>query len=485
MRPLLLLAAGVTLFAASLDPAEQARLAPIQANTLKGHISFLASDALEGRDTPSRGLDVAAEYIASQFRRFSLEPAGDNGYFQTANYVTVRQPLDTFELTLDSAGKSWKAPKDKIALSSSAAVKLTSVPVVKVDLSEEAAAVPGRSAVQGKAVILLLPGGRNPAARQKREAVLALSPAIVITSGFLMRQSQLREAQPANAASAVPLVTTNDTDFTALAAALDPAATLSANIPAPVEEPTPLKNIVARITGSDPALRDSYLLLTAHYDHTGVNPRGEGDRINNGANDDASGVATVLSIAEAFSRSPQRPKRTVVFMMYFGEEKGLVGSRFYARHPIFPLAQTIANLNFEHMGRTDDNEGDRTGKLTTTGYTYTTLTDTLIEAGKQTGTEAWMHERNSDGFFGSSDNQALADAGVPAITICVSYIFPDYHRVGDHWDKINYPNMENAVRTAALTSWRIANADQAPKWIDSNPKVSRYLNAWKVLHGMH
>jgi hypothetical protein len=465
MRPLLLLAAGVTLFAASLDPAEQALLQPIQANTLKGHISFLASDALEGRDTPSRGLDVAAEYIASQFRRFNLEPAGDNGYFQTANYVTVRQPLDTFELTLESAGKSWKAPKDKIALSSTAAAKLTSVSVVKVDLTDDATPLPDRAAIQGKAVVLLLPTGRNPNARQKREALLALSPAIVISPGFAMRPAQLREAQPASSGPVVPTVTSNDPDLTALISSLDAAATLSANIPAPVEEPVVLKNIAGKITGSDPTLKETYLLLTAHYDHTGINPRGDGDRINNGANDDASGVATVLALAEAFSHSAQKPKRTVVFMTYFGEEKGLVGSRYYARHPLFPLAQTIANLNFEHMGRTDDNEGDRTGKLTCTGYTYTTLTDTFIEAGKQTGTEAWMHERNSDAFFGSSDN-------------------PDYHRPGDHWDKINYANMETTTRTVALTSWRIANAAQAPKWVESNPKVTRYLNAWKKLHGM-
>ncbi|MBI5086917.1 MAG: M20/M25/M40 family metallo-hydrolase, partial [Acidobacteria bacterium] len=229
----------------------------------------------------------------------------------------------------------------------------------------------------------------------------------------------------------------------------------------------------------------SYVLLTAHYDHIGVSARGDGDRINNGANDDASGVASVLALAEAFSKLPQRPRRTLVFMTYFGEEKGLLGSRWYAAHPVFPLAQTVANLNFEHMGRTDDNDGPRAGRITASGFDYTTLGDVLTAAGKLTGVEAWKHERNSDAFFARSDNQALADAGIPAITVCVAWIFPDYHRPSDHWDKLDYENMRNAVATGAIAVSRVADSAEAPQWIESNPKVAKYFKAWRGLHGMH
>ena len=290
---------------------------------------------------------------------------------------------------------------------------------------------------------------------------------------------------PTTAAKRAPVVTINDPQFQQAAESLDASSRLSLSIQAPSEEPVPLKNVNGILEGSDPQLAKTYLLLTAHYDHTGVNPRGDGDRINNGANDDASGVATILALAEAFSHASQRPKRTLVFIAYFGEEKGLLGSRFYSQHPVFPLAQTIANLNFEHMGRTDDNEGSRAGKITSTGFDYSTLGQALTEAGQLTGVEAWKHPTNSDSFFNSSDNQPLALAGVPAITVAVAWIFPDYHRPGDHWDKIDYPNMQQAVRTAALTAARVANSDTAPTWIDSNPKVANYLKAWRTLHGQN
>ncbi|MBN9661263.1 MAG: M28 family peptidase [Acidobacteria bacterium] len=483
MRYLLVLALAASVFAAQpLSPAEEALLAPITANVLKGHISFLASDALEGRDTPSKGLDVAAEYIASQFRRNGLEPAGDDGYFQTANYVNVTQPADGLEITLTSGGKSWKSDREHVMISSSGATQVKGAAVVKVTVTDENTPLPERSLVEGKAVILIAPQPRSRAMVRKRESILELGPAIVVTGGFTgFGRTRLREASE-NAAQRPPMVTTSDPDFNSFVASLDDAATLDATVPAPVIQPVKLKNIIATLPGSDPALRDTYILLTAHYDHIGISPRGEGDRLNNGANDDASGVATVLALAESFAKSAARPKRTLVFMTYFGEEKGLFGSRFYGSHPVFPLTKTVANLNFEHMGRTDDTEGDRTGKITASGFDYTSLGEVLKEAGKATGIEAWKHDTNSDEFFGRSDNQSLADSGVPAITVAVSWIFPDYHRPGDHWEKINYPNMEKEVRTCALAVERIGNSTEPVKWNESNSKTSKYVEAWRKLH---
>lgn len=483
MRYLLVPALAATLFAASpLSPAEEALLAPITANVLKGHISFLASDALEGRDTPSKGLDVAAEYIAAQFRRDGLEPAGDDGYFQTANYAIVTQPTEGLEVTLTSGAKTWKSDHEHVMVSSSAATQVHGVPVVKVTIEDENTPMPERSTVEGKAVLLVAPMPRSRAMLRKRESILELGPAIVITGGFTgFGRSRLREADEA-AAAHPPMVTTSDPEFNTFAASLAADATLDATVPAPEMKPVKLKNVIAKLPGSDPALKDTYILLTAHYDHIGINTRGEGDRLNNGANDDASGVATVLTLAEAFSKAHTAPKRTVVFMTYFGEEKGLVGSRYYGSHPVFPLAKTIANLNFEHMGRTDDNEGDRTGKITASGFDYTTLGEALTQAGKVTGIQAWQHEKNTDAFFGRSDNQSLADSGVPAITVTVSWIFPDYHRPGDEWPKINYPNMEKEVRTCALAVEHVANDPQPVRWLETNPKTERYFEAWKKLH---
>jgi Zn-dependent M28 family amino/carboxypeptidase len=262
-------------------------------------------------------------------------------------------------------------------------------------------------------------------------------------------------------------------------------ATITAKLPAATEEPVKLKNVIAVLRGSDPLLKDTYVLVTAHYDHIGLSRSQAADNINNGANDDASGVACMLELAAAFSGLAERPRRSIVFMAYFGEERGLLGSRYYTRNPVFPLAKTVANLNLEHMGRTDDTEGSTEGKLTATGFDYSSVVEVLQQAGEAVGLKVYKHDTNSDSFFGRSDNQALADAGVPAHTILACYIFPDYHRPGDHWDKLDYDNMAQLNRAAGLATLRLANSATAPRWNEANPKAAKYLEAWKQLQSNH
>ena len=333
----------------------QGLLDKISANSLRGHLSFIASDALEGRGTPSRGLDLAAEYIAAQFRRAGLEPVGDDGYFQTAD---------------------WNAIK---------------------------------------------PAGRNPNAPQ----------------------------QPAPAVD-VP--------------------------------PVRVRNVVGLLRGSDPVLKDTYILITAHYDHLGIRENLEGDKIFNGANDDGSGTVSVMELAAAFAAMKERPKRSLVFMTFFGEERGLVGSRYYGAHPIFPIEKTVADINLEQVGRTDDTEGAQVKAAAVTGFDFSEVGTLLQKAGELTGVKILKHPTNSDRYFGASDNQALADQGVPAHTISVAYVYPDYHKVGDHWDKIDYDNMATIDRTVALAIMLLANNPQAPKWNEANPKAARYVKAWKERH---
>ncbi len=473
------------LLLADLSPEEAKVTAAIHANTMKGHVSFLASDLLEGRGTPSRGLEIAGEYIAAQFRRVGLEPAGDDGtYFQNAPYVKVTQPMEGFKIRVELPdGKAWESTGAKVMASFNGAVQLTSLDVVKISLADETAVLPDAATVKGKAVVLLT-SQRVPGLAAKRDALLAMGPAVILTSGFISTQpSRLRAA---DAVQVVPVVVTSDLEFTKYAGELPVGATeakLSLNAAAPVEEPLKLRNVIAKLTGSDPVLRNQAVLLTAHYDHLGISPRGDGDRINNGANDDASGVSSVLALGEAFAGMKERPRRTLVFMTYFGEELGLFGSRYYVKHPVFPLKDTAANLNLEHMGRTDDSDGASTaGKVTASGFDYTTIGDVLIASGKATGVEAWKHEKNSDLFFGRSDNQALADSGVPALTLCTAWIFPDYHRPSDHWEKLDYANMEAVLRMVAVTTSRIANADAAPQWVTSHPKVEKYVKAYEAMH---
>jgi hypothetical protein len=320
-----------------VTPAVRAMLNRISADSLRGHLSFIASDALEGRNTPSRGLDIAAQYIAAQFRRAGLEPVGDD-YFQTT----------TFQ---------------------------------------------GRGATESVKV----------------------------------------------------------------------------------------RNVVGLLRGSDPVLKDTYVLVTAHYDHVGIKP-GEGDTIYNGANDDGSGTVSVIELASALAAMKPRPRRSIVFMTFYGEEKGLVGSRYYGQHPIFPLDKTVADINLEQIGRTDSNEGPQVNNASMTGIDFSDVGAIFKAAGQLTGINVYKHARNSDAFFGASDNQALADQGVPAHTLCVAYIYPDYHKAGDHWEKVDYENMARVDRCVALALVMIANNSQAPRWNEANPKAARYVTAWKALH---
>ncbi|MGH9666669.1 MAG: M28 family peptidase, partial [Bryobacteraceae bacterium] len=181
------------------------------------------------------------------------------------------------------------------------------------------------------------------------------------------------------------------------------------------------------LRGSDPALKNTYILLTAHYDHIGMKPSGEGDRIYNGANDDGSGTVSVIEIADALSRLKPAPKRSILFMTFFGEEEGGFGSEHYARHPLFPLADTIADVNLEQLGRTDSTDGPQVGTATFTGFDYSDLPEIFQTAGDLTGIKVYKDGKGSDDYFDRSDNQELADAGVPSHTLAVAFDFPGYH----------------------------------------------------------
>jgi Zn-dependent M28 family amino/carboxypeptidase len=238
-----------------------------------------------------------------------------------------------------------------------------------------------------------------------------------------------------------------------------------------------LKNVAGLLRGSDPKLKNTYVIVSGHYDHVGV----EGGQIYNGANDDASGTSCMLALAEAMARMPDRPKRSILFLAYFGEEKGLLGSRYYGAHPLFPLAQTDANFNLEQMGRTDDNEGPNLKRVSVTGFDYSNMTDWLVDAGHDTGIKFYKHETNSDSFFGRSDNQSLADSGIPAHTLLVAFMYPDYHQPGDHWEKIDYDNMAAVTRAIGVAVVRLANSPKPVAWNAHNPRAAGYIKAAKAL----
>ena len=456
----------------------------LTANGLKADVSFLASDALEGRGTPSRGLEVAAEYIAAQFRRAGLEPAGDDDYFQTANYVNITPNLEGMALTVETPGGTVKVRANGMTLQQAAGVDLSSAAVVKV-AGSDAAAIAALTAdqVSGKVLVLDFPTGTNSmtAMRQLPALTARLQPGLVVVlrSGPQAggnRQERMREA---SGAPVVPvLVVWDEAARTALGAGRPEAitATMSVHVAPPVTTPVKVKNVVGVLRGSDPSLRDTYVLVTAHYDHLGLRGTGEGDHLFNGANDDASGTASVIEVANTLAALPTRPKRSIVFLTFFGEELGLVGSRYYGAHPIFPLAKTVADLNLEQLGRTDVEGGSSVGLVNVTGYDFSTLTDAVVKAGGETGLKVTKNAQLNEQFFAQSDNQAMADAGVPAHTLSVGYMFPDYHKASDEWPKLDYENLALVDRTVAVAVYDVADSVETPQWKDL-PQTQRYIKA--------
>jgi hypothetical protein len=481
-------AAGVVLLAAlaaaQTEPPIQQIANRLTPNDLRADVSFLASDLLQGRGTPSPGLEIAAEYIAAQFRRAGLEPAGDDGYFQTAPFSSVTPNVEGLEFTLETAGNAVKAHQESMALQQAFAADLSRAPVLKA-MGNDAPAIAALTLeqVRGKVLVIDFPEGSNPmqVGRQLPALTARLQPALVV----LLRPSgppantapRLREIPPS---SSTPVLLVWDDAIRAALGSGTPApadAAISVHIPPPLVVPVKLHNVVGVLRGSDPALRDTYVMVTAHYDHLGVRGTGDGDHIYNGANDDGSGTASVIEIANALAAQPERPKRSIVFVTFFGEELGLVGSRYYGAHPIFPLAKTVADLNLEQVGRTDVDGGSSVGLVNVTGYDFSTLTDAVRKAGEATGLKVVKNEQLNVRYFAQSDNQALADAGVPAHTLSVGYAFPDYHKPGDEWPKLDYENLAKVDVTVALAVFRVANSIETPQWNKDIPNTERYIKA--------
>lgn len=500
-----LLVALVAPFAAGqepgpLTPDRKAALDAVRAESIQGHLAFLASDLLEGRDTPSRGLDLAALYIAAQFRRAGLEPAGDDGYFQTARWKVVGPDPASFRLTIRVGEAAHEVPVDRVSFPGARGLDLDGAGLLRVDAADFAAvdALPAEQ-VEGKAVVLELAkaGEDRGAAARLLGRLTRHRPAVVIdldrssTEGLGLGNGRLVDPEAPDAPrrpaqAGIPIVSLHDPAAIAALSALaaGPAeGSVTLRVGEPVERPAAVRNVAGILRGSDPALKDEYVIVSAHYDHIGVGRAdGRGDRINNGANDDASGTVGVIEMAAALDRLESRPKRSILFLTFFGEEKGLLGSRYYGRHPLVPLVRTVAHVNLEQIGRTDDSEGPSLGRAMMTGFDFSDVGPILARAGEAVGVEVAKHPRNSDAFFGRSDNQALADLGIPAHTLCTAFLFPDYHRPGDEWEKVDAANMAKVTRAIALGLLLIADADQPPRWNADNPKAARYLKAGEALH---
>jgi Zn-dependent M28 family amino/carboxypeptidase len=236
-------------------------------------------------------------------------------------------------------------------------------------------------------------------------------------------------------------------------------------------------NVIAKLEGSDARLKDEYVVYTAHWDHLGRDETLQGDQIFNGALDNASGTATLLELAEAFSRLQPAPKRSVLFLAVTAEEKGLLGAKYYANNPLYPLERTLANINMDGA-----NQWGKTKDVVVIGLGNSTLDELLTEAARKQGRTVKPDAEPEKGFFYRSDHFEFAKLGVPALypdsgTEYIGkpesygqqkrdeYTQRDYHKVSDDikpdWD------LAGAVDDAQLifeVGYAVANGDRYPEW---------------------
>ena len=241
------------------------------------------------------------------------------------------------------------------------------------------------------------------------------------------------------------------------------------------------RNVLGKVEGADPKLRDEYVVYSAHWDHLGIGAPVKGDRIYNGALDNASGVAQLLEIARAYTQVEPKPKRSILFLMVTAEEQGLLGSQYYSVTPAYPLAKTVANVNVDGI-----NQWGRTKDVTVIGMGASDLDDYLRDAAAEQGRELRPDPESEKGFYYRSDHFNFAKQGVPALYIDSGeefigkppgyskakrdeYTGVDYHQPSDQvkpdWD------LSGAVEDSHLlflVGYRVANADKMPEWKPGN-----------------
>ena len=501
-----------------VPPPLASALQRIQTEALAAHVAFLASPALEGRGLGGRGLEAAAEYVAAGLALAGVPPLGDGAsYFQPVPVREIRgfagevavetrrgaeTPSHTFASGVDCLLSPW-SPQSLTAPLAFAGYGIREPKLGRDDYA-------GLD-VRGKAVLILrgVPDGeawRDPAlaARYdapkaddrwevKRETARALGAAAVLAlEGESLAEDLAKEAAatslflPFDAGSEVPpLARLSSPAGRAALAALGLDA-VSARAASPRAEPGVTatlrssgnerllwsRNVIGVLAGSDPKLRDEAVVLGAHLDHLGRS----GDVVFPGADDNASGVSALLEIARAFAALDSRPRRTLVFAFWTGEEDGKLGSGHYVRHPQWPLVRTAAYVNLDMIGhpwlpeelrKLVADAGLPDGKAFLSKVDLEAFSDpglppdaphveaALRWAGPATGMALRLDR--TDGTHGGSDYRDFARARVPFVRFFGNY-FPEYHRAGDTPAVLDPAQVQRMARLALATAWHLADS---------------------------
>jgi hypothetical protein len=493
MRKLLtlVLAAGTLSTVAQKGPNPDTYAKTITASDLKKHLYIVAGKEMEGRETATEGQRKAAAYIEAQFKRIGLQP-GINGSYQ--QYYPLYQDSLT-EASIEVNGQKFAMDKDfNTTLGNSPAVHAFSE-AVYIGPAVTADAIKGTS-LTGKLVVIAGESGARGrgVVAPRMDALRASGAAAILTvsNNYPRSNTALRLGGLNLSFFKKAIAAQQFTISEALAKAIAGSGyegTKSAAAPAVVKADVLLNvqkatrklqssNVIGLLPGTD--LKDEYLVITAHYDHEGK--RGD-SVIYYGADDDGSGTVSVIELAEAFAKAKaagKGPRRSIVFMTVSGEEKGLLGSAYYAENPVFPLAKTTANLNIDMIGRIDP----KRTKGDSTNYVYVVGDDKLSselrpisEAVNKKYTQLELDYKYNDPadkefIYYRSDHYNFARNGVPII-FYFNGTHADYHRPTDTPDKINYNLMEKRARLVFHTGWEMANKDQMLKRDIPLPSLQR------------
>ena len=504
---------------AAASATAQRAVDTISANQIKDYLTFISSDEMEGRDTPSRGLDLTAKFLALNLARWGFKPAGDAGsFFQRIDLQ--RNRADGGQTKVEYAGRTLVTGTDYLPAGGSGTVtaplvfagsgwfiKSKEIDAYKdVDATGKIAVVFGtpNSFPRGVSRADLGKQGEdsmnpNDYARSKGVVGMIYVPDFQYLANWQRNRQRLLERGSmfvtkfqTQSTSPLPSIVISPEMANAIFAGERQSASMLFNASYAASQQTPFamsaqkkvtfslasnteiiptQNVVAVWEGSDPVLKNEYVALGAHYDHVGSGcPPAGTDTICNGADDDGSGTTALLGMAEALAKAPTRPKRSVLFVWHCGEEKGLWGSRYFVEYPTVPLNQIVAQINLDMIGRSkkDGDTNPRNNELTGPDAIYligSTMMSTelgeLVNAVNKSFLNLTFDTRYDDPkdpnrFFFRSDHYNYARKGIPIIFF-FDGVHEDYHRPGDTADKIDYQKMEKITRTIYMTLWEIAN----------------------------
>jgi aminopeptidase YwaD len=503
MKPLLrfMSAFGILLFLGV--STLQAQSSPqVTARELLKHVRYLASDQLEGRRAGSRGAELAAQYIANEFKSYGLTPVGDNGtYFQNFEFASGVKPgaVNTFAYSTAAGLRSGELGKDfqPLGFSGSGTVQAGLV-FAGYGISASGQTYDDYASldVKGKAVMVLrnsppsdsvkdfaqFASLRYKASKAKELGAEAL---IVVTgpedsdTDDLLKLNYGFDPSSGNAGIVIVNITRNLADEILRreeATVKDLQETLNrtktpksfavrgvtiATTVQLTEIRKSTKNVVGFLEGRDATLKNQIIVIGAHYDHLGYGGEGSGSlkpdtvAIHHGADDNASGVAGLLELAQAYAANRSELKRSLLFISFSGEELGLLGSAYYVKNPLFPLERTVCMINMDMIGRLRNKDLIVYGIGTSPGF------EALVK--KYDADSSFVLKLNKDGY-GPSDQSSFYGKKIPVLFFFTD-IHPDYHRPSDTYDKINYDGEQRVVQFVEAIASDLDETPEQPQYV--------------------